>query len=390
MSMNFTLSPDQQAIRESVVKLCERFPDPYWLEMDAGDDYPLDFHKAFAEAGWLGIAMPERYGGSGLGLTEASLLVQAITECSPGGIGASAIHLNIFGLNPVLVFGTEEQRQRMIPPMIAGRERACFAVTEPNTGLNTLKLKTRAVRQGDRYVVHGEKVWISSAQVADKMLLIARTQDAAEVKHPTHGLSLFYTNLDRKRVTLRRIPKLGRKPIDANQVFIDGLEIPVEDRIGEEGRGFEYILHGMNPERILVAAESVGLGRNALQRASRYAKERIVFDRPIGMNQGVQHPLAECWMHLEAANLMTMKAATLYDQQQPCGAEANAAKFLAAEAGYKAAETAMLTLGGFGYAKEFHIERLLREVMLFRIAPVSGQLVKCFIAEKVLGQPKSY
>ncbi|MCW5656982.1 MAG: acyl-CoA/acyl-ACP dehydrogenase [Burkholderiaceae bacterium] len=388
--MNFTLSPEQQAIRASVAKLCERFPDPYWLEMDAGDDYPLDFHKAFAEAGWLGIAMPERYGGSGLGLTEASLLVQTITECSPGGIGASAIHLNIFGLNPVLVFGNEEQRQRMIPPMIAGRERACFAVTEPNTGLNTLKLKTRAVRKGDRYMVHGEKVWISSAQVADKMLLIARTQDASEVKHPTHGLSLFYTNLDRKRVTLRRIPKLGRKPIDANQVFIDGLEIPVEDRIGEEGRGFEYILHGMNPERILVAAESVGLGRNALQRASRYAKERIVFDRPIGMNQGVQHPLAECWMHLEAANLMTLKAATLYDQQQPCGTEANAAKFLAAEAGYKAAETAMLTLGGFGYAKEFHIERLLREVMLFRIAPVSGQLVKCFISEKVLGLPKSY
>ncbi|MBI5720786.1 MAG: acyl-CoA/acyl-ACP dehydrogenase [Burkholderiales bacterium] len=388
--MNFGLTPDQQAIRESVVKLCEKFPDAYWLEMDAGDDYPLDFHKTFADAGWLGIAMPERYGGSGLGLTEASLLVQAVTESSPGGIGASAIHLNIFGLNPVLVFGNEEQKQRMIPPMIAGRERACFAVTEPNTGLNTLKLKTRAVRKGDRYVVHGEKVWISSAQVADRMLLIARTQDASEVKNPTHGLSLFYTKLDRRHVTLRRIPKLGRKPIDANQVFIDGLEIPVEDRIGEEGRGFEYILHGMNPERILVAAESVGLGRNALQRASRYAKERIVFDRPIGMNQGVQHPLAECWMHLEAANLMAMKAATLYDQQQPCGAESNAAKYLAAEAGYKAAETAMLTLGGFGYAKEFHIERLLREVMLFRIAPVSGQLVKCFISEKVLGLPKSY
>lgn len=388
--MDFSFSKEHHAIRDAALSLCARFPDDYWLARDDDGQYPLDFHQAFAQAGWLGIAMPEQYGGSGLGITEAAVLVQAITESSAGGAGASAIHLNIFGLNPVLVFGNEEQKRRMIPPMIAGQERACFAVTEPNSGLNTLKLKTKAVRKGDRYIVNGEKVWISSAQVAHKVMLLARTQDASEVTEPSGGLSLFYTDLDRARVTMRRIEKMSRKAIDANQLFIDDLEIPVEDRIGEEGKGFQYILHGMNPERILVAAESVGLGRNALMRAAQYAKDRIVFDRAIGMNQGIQHPLAEAWMGLEAANLMTFKAATLYDRGEPCGAEANAAKYLGGEAGFKAAETAVLTHGGYGYAKEFHVERLMREVMLFRIAPVSAQMVKNFIAEKVLGLPKSY
>ena len=388
--MDFSFSPDQQAIREAAFKICEGFGDDYWLAKDKEGGYPLDFHRAFAEAGWLGIAMPEQYGGSGMGITEAAILMQAVTESCAGGTGASAIHLNIFGLNPVAVFGTEEQKRRMLPPMIAGKERACFGVTEPNTGLNTLKLKTKAVRRGDHYVVNGEKVWISSAQAAHKILLLARTQEPHEVSHPSLGLSLFYTDLDRKYVDIREIEKMSRKAIDANQLFIEGLQVPVEDRIGEEGRGFEYILHGMNPERVLVAAECVGIGRNALRRAARYAGERAVFDRPIGMNQGIQHPLAEAWMELEAANLMVFKAATLYDQGQPCGPEANTGKYLAAEAGFKAAKTAVLTHGGFGYAKEFHVERLMREVMLFRIAPISGQLVKCFIAEKVLGLPKSY
>lgn len=388
--MDFSFSREQETIREAVFNLCERFKDDYWLSKDKEGGYPLDFHQAFAEAGWLGIAMPEKYGGSGLGITEAAILMQAVAESSAGGTGASAIHLNIFGLNPVLVFGTEEQKKRMIPPMIAGKERACFAVTEPNTGLNTLKLKTRAVRNGDHYVVSGEKVWISSAQVAHKVMLLARTQEPNEVDRPGLGLSLFYTDLDPRYVKIQGIEKMSRKAIDANQLFIDGLKIPVEDRIGEEGKGFQYILHGMNPERILISAECVGMGRNALKRATKYAKDRIVFDRPIGMNQGVQHPLAEAWMDLEAANLMLYKAATLYDSGVPCGAEANAAKYLAAEAGFRAAETAVLTHGGFGYAKEFHVERLMREVMLFRIAPISAQLVKCFIAEKVLGLPKSY
>jgi acyl-CoA dehydrogenase len=388
--LDFSFTPEQEAIREAVARLCADFPEEYWLERDREGGYPLDFHAAFAKAGWLGIAMPKEHGGAGLGITDAALLVQAITESSAGGQGASSVHLNIFGLNPVVVFGNEKQKRRFLPPLMRGEERACFSITEPNTGSNTLKLRTRAVRDGDHYVVNGQKVWTSSAQVAQKILLLARTHEPAPGKRSTFGLTLFYTDLDRARVEIRGIEKMSRKSIDANSLFIDNLRIPVEDRIGEEGRGFEYILHGLNPERILVAAESIGLGRNALRRAVQYAKERVVFDRPIGQNQGVQHPLAEAWMKLETANLMMLKAASLYDRGEPCGAEANAAKFMCAEAGFEAAQTAMFTLGGYGYAKEYHVERLLREVMLFRIAPVSPQLLKCYIAEKVLGLPKSY
>nr|MBF0685965.1 acyl-CoA/acyl-ACP dehydrogenase [Pseudomonas sp.] len=343
-----------------------------------------------AQAGWLGIAMPTEYGGAGLGIAEAALMMETISGSGAGLSGASAVHMNIFGLHPVVVYGTDEQKQRWLPPLIRGEHKACFGVTEPNTGLNTLKLKTMAVRKGDHYVVNGQKIWISTAQVAHKILLLARTTPLDLVSKPTFGLSLFYTDLDRVKVEVREIEKLGRKAVDSNQLFIDGLEIPVEDRIGEEGRGFEYILHGMNPERVLLAAEAVGLGRAALKRAARYAGERIVFDRPIGKNQGIQHPLAERWIELEAAELMYQKAAWLYDQGKPCGAEANAAKYLGAEAGFRACETAVLTHGGMGYAKEYHVERYLREAMLPRIAPVSPQMILCFIAEKVLGLPKSY
>jgi len=303
--------------------------------------------------------------------------------------GASAVHMNIFGLHPVVVFGSAAQQERWLPPLIRGEQKACFAVTEPNTGLNTLKLKTMARREGDHYVVHGQKVWISTAQVADKMLLLARTSPA-EVSSGNHGLSLFYTDLDRERVQVHEIDKMGRKAVDSNQVFIDGLRIPIEDRIGEEGEGFRYILHGLNPERILIAAEAVGLGRVALGRAQRYANERVVFDRVIGKNQAIAHPLAQRWMELEAAHWMTMRAAWLYDQGQSCGAEANAAKYLAAEAGYHACETAVMTHGGMGYAKEYHVERYFRESLIPRIAPVSRELILSFIAEKVLGLPKSY
>jgi len=289
-----------------------------------------------------------------------------------------------------VVNGSAEQKKRWLPPLIAGRDKACFAVTEPNTGLNTLKLKTQAVRKGDHYIVKGQKIWISTAQVANKMLLLARTSPIEEGKASRKGLSLFYCDLDRKAVEVREIAKMGRKAVDSNQLFIDDLRIPVEDRLGEEGGGFDYILHGMNPERILIAAEAVGLGRVALKRAARYANERIVFDRPIGQNQGIQHPLAERWMELEAANLMMHKAAWLYDEGKPCGAEANSAKFLCSEAGFRACETAVLTHGGMGYSKEFDVERYMREVMLTRIAPISRELILCFIAEKVLGLPKSY
>jgi acyl-CoA dehydrogenase len=317
-------------------------------------------------------------------------MMQTISESGAGMTGASAVHMNIFGLNPVVVFGTEEQKRRMLPPLIAGKERACFAVTEPNTGLDTTQLKTRAERRGIRYVVNGQKVWISTAQVAEKVLILARTTPFEEVSKRTDGLSLFYTTLDRSYVEVREIEKMGRKAVDSNQVFFDNLEVPAEDRIGEEGKGFDYILHGLNPERILIASEAVGLGFVAVKRAAQYAKERVVFGRPIGKNQAIQHPLAECWMELEAARLMVLNAAWHYDKGLPCGALANAAKYLAAEAGFKACQQAVMTHGGFGYAKEYHVERYLREVMIPRITPVSPQLILCFIAEKVLGLPKSY
>ena len=317
-------------------------------------------------------------------------MMRTIAESGAGMSGASAVHINVFGLNPVVVFGTEEQRKRMLPPMVEGREKACFAVTEPNTGLNTTQLKTRAVAKNDRYVVNGQKVWISTAQVAHKILLLARTTPLEEVRKPTHGLSLFYTNFDRQRIKVHEIEKMGRKIVDSNELFFEDFEIPMEDRIGEEGRGFEYILEGMNPERILIAAEAVGLGKLALSRATEYAKTRNVFNRPIGKNQAIQHPLAKNWTELEAAWLMVMSAAWQYDKGMPCGAAANAAKYLAGEAGFQACEQAVMTHGGFGYAKEFHVERYLREVLIPRIAPISPQLVLSFIAEKVLGLPKSY
>jgi acyl-CoA dehydrogenase len=388
--MDFALSSEQEALREAVGRICSRFDDQYWLMRDRDGGFPAELHTALAEAGWLGIAIPEAYGGAGLGITEAAIMLQTIARSGAGMSGASAIHINIFGLNPVVVFGTEEQKQRMLPPLIAGREKACFAVTEPNTGLDTTRLKTRAERRGDHYVLNGAKVWISTAQVADKMLILARTTPLEEVKQRSHGLSLFYTKLDRRFVEVREIEKMGRKAVDSNQLFIDGLEVPVEDRIGEEGKGFHYILHGLNPERILIAAEAIGLGRAALDRATRYAGEREVFSRKIGQNQGIQHPLAENWMALEAADLMMYRAAWAYDRGDECGAAANAAKYLGAEAGYRACETAVMTHGGFGYAKEYHVERYLRESLIPRIAPVSPQLILCYIAEKVLGLPKSY
>jgi acyl-CoA dehydrogenase len=388
--MNFAFTEEQLAIRSAIEEVCNDFDDDYWLRKDRDGGFPEDFYRAMAGAGWLGIAMPTEYGGAGLGISEAALMMECVSGSGAGMTGASTIHMNVFGLHPVVVHGSDAQRKRWLPPIINGEHKACFGVTEPNTGLNTLKLKTRAVRQGDKYVVNGQKVWISTAQVAHKIMLLARTTPIEDVSSPTHGLSLFYTDLDRSKIEVREIEKLGRKAVDSNQLFIDGLEIPVEDRIGDEGRGFEYILHSLNPERVLLAAEATGLGRAALRRAAKYAGERIVFDRPIGKNQGVQHPLAERWIDLEAGTLLYQRAAWLYDQGKPCGAEANAAKFFCAEAGFKACETAVLTHGGFGYAKEYHVERYFREAMLPRIAPVSPQLILCFIAEKVLGLPKSY
>ena len=388
--MIFSETQDQTAIRTAVQDICKSFDDEYWLNKDREGGFPMDFYRAMASAGWLGIAMPQEYGGAGLGILEACIMMEAVSASGAGMSGASAIHMNVFGLHPVVVYGTAEQKRRWLPPIIKGEVQACFGVTEPNTGLNTLKLKTFASRQGDHYVVKGQKIWISTAQIAHKILLLARTTKIEDVKNAKHGLSLFYTDLNRDKVRVREIEKMGRKAVDSNELFIDGLEIPKEDLIGEEGRGFEYILHGLNPERVLLAAEAVGLGTVALQRATRYANERVVFDRLIGMNQGVQHPLAQRWVELQAARLMYQRAAWLYDQGRPCGSESNAAKYLCAEAGFSACETAVLTHGGFGYAKEYHVERYLREAMLPRIAPISPQLILCNIAEKALGLPKSY
>ena len=388
--MDFSLSADQEVIRSGVEKICARFGDDYWLAKDSEGGFPDDFHRAFADAGWLGVCIPQEYGGAGLGVTEAALMMQTIAESGAGLSGASALHMNIFGLNPVVVFGNDEQKKRMLPPLVAGRDKACFAVTEPNVGLDTLKLKTKAVRQGEHYLLSGQKIWISTAQVASKMLILARTTPLEQIARRTDGLSLFYTDLNRRHVDVREIPKMGRSAVDSNELFIDALPVPVADRIGDEGRGFEYILHGMNPERILIAAEGIGLGRAALRKAAAYAKDRIVFDRPIGENQAIQHPLAACWMALEAANLMAFKAASLYDAGLSCGVEANAARYLAGEACFKACEMALMTYGGMGYAKEFHVERYLRESLIVRIAPITPHLILSFIAEKALGLPKSY
>jgi acyl-CoA dehydrogenase len=371
-------------------RICAGFDDAYWLERDRNGGFPEEFYRAIAEGGWLGVAMPEAYGGSGLGIAEAAAMMQAVAESGAGFSGASAIHMNIFGLNPVVVFGTPEQKQRFLPPLIRGEEKACFAVTEPDAGLDTAHIKTRAVREGDYYVVSGRKVWISTAQVAQKMLLLARTAPIESGAKPTEGLSLFYTDLDRAHVEVREIDKMGRKAVDSNMLFIDGLEVPRADLIGEEGKGFQHILHGMNPERILIAAEAVGLGFAALRRAAAYARDRVVFGRPIGQNQGVQLPLAQSWAELKAAELLMREAAELYDRGEPCGAEANAAKYVAAEAAFRACEQAILTHGGYGYAREYHVERYLREAQIARIAPVSPQLALCYIAERVLGLPKSY
>jgi len=388
--MDFSLSPEQQQIRDEVRKLCAQFDDAYWLEKDRTGAFPHELHAALAAAGWLGIAMPEEHGGAGLGITEAVLMMQAVAESGAAMSGASAVHINIFGLQPVVVFGTEEQKRRMLPPLIAGKDKACFAVTEPDAGLDTTAIKVRADRRGDHYVLSGQKIWISTAQVANKMLILARTTPLDQVTRKTQGLSLFYTDLDRSHVAIRVINKMGRHAVDSNEMFFDGMAIPAADRIGAEGEGFRCILHGMNPERILIAAEAVGIGRAALQRAAGYARERVVFGRPIGQNQGIAHPLAQSWMNLEAANLMVMKAASLYDGKMDCGVEANAAKYLAGEAAFHACETAVMTHGGMGYSKEFHVERYLREVMIPRIAPVTPHMVLNFIAEKALGLPKSY
>jgi acyl-CoA dehydrogenase len=386
----FWFTDEQQAIRDGVLRLCSRFDAEYWRRTDETGEFPEGFVSAMGEAGWLGAAMPVELGGSGLGLTEAAIAMQAVAESGAGFSGASAVHLNIFGPMPLARFGTEAQKQKLIPRLISGEDRMCFGVTEPDAGLDTTSLTTRATRTNAGYVIRGRKMWTTMAQRATKMLIVARTTPKAEVKKATDGISLFYVDFDREKIQATPIPKMGRKAIESNAVFIDDLEVPADALVGEEGMGFYYLLEGLNPERVLIGAEAVGLGRAALSKASAYAKERVVFGRPIGQNQGVAHPLARVWAELEAANLMAFKAAALYDAGRECGAEANAAKYLGAEAGFRACEAAVMAHGGMGYAKEFDVERYFREAMIPRLAPVSREMIFNFIAERVLGLPKSY
>jgi acyl-CoA dehydrogenase len=387
--MEFQLSEDQAAIVAAVQGVVDGFGDDYWLRKDREGGFPEEFYRAMAEGGWLGIALPEAYGGAGLGVSEAALMMMTVAGSGGAMAAASAIHMNVFGPKAIAAHGSEAQRRRWLPEIVAGRYKMCFGVTEPDAGLDTTRIATRAERAGDHYVVHGQKIWTSTAQVARKIMLLARTAPRDEAE-PTAGLSLFFADLDRATASVRRIEKMGRKAVDSNEVYFDGMRIPVEDRIGEEGRGFRYILDSLNPERVLIAAEGIGIGRDALARAARYARDRVVFQRPIGQNQSIQHPLAVSWAELEAAFLMTMKAAWLYDAGRPCGLEANAAKYLAAEAGFNACKQAVTTHGGMGYAREFHVERLMREVMIPYLAPVSQQMALNFLAERALDLPKSY
>jgi len=383
-------TPERVQIRDAVRQLCERFDDDYWRHQDEAGEFPHEYSRAMAEAGWLGIAMPIEYGGAGLGVTEAAVMLQTVASSAGVFAAASAVHVNIFGPHAIVVHGTPEQRSRMLPPLIAGRARACFAVTEPDAGLDTSRISTRAVRDGDHYLVTGRKMWTSTAQQADKIVLLARTTPIDQCSKPIDGLTLFYADLDRRHVEAREIRKMGRAAVDSNALFIDALPVPVGDRIGEEGKGFRYLLDSLNPERILNAAEAIGIGRRALARATAYANERVVFNRPIGMNQSIQHPLAESWAELYAAELMMLRAAELYDAGRPCGAEANAAKYLAADAVFAAADRAVRTFGGMGYASECDVERYFREAVLTRLAPVSRELILCYLAERVLGLPRSY
>ena len=388
--MEFNLNQTQLSIIDSVNNIMKNYNDEYWLQCDKESQFPQKFYEEVANGGWLGICMPKEFGGSDLGVSEASIFMQKISETGGGMAAASSIHINIFGPHPIVVYGTKEQKDKWLPPLILGKEKTCFGVTEPDSGLDTGRLKTFAKKINNGYLVNGQKIWTSTAKIADKILLLARTSPIEECKKNTDGLTLFYTNLDREKIEVREISKMGRAAVDSNQIFIDNLEVPEFDRIGEEGKGFKYILDSLNPERILIAAEALGIGKNALSRAVKYANDRVIFNRPIGKNQSIQHPLAENWIELEAAELLIAKAAYQYDKGENAGGMANAAKYFAAEAGFKAATQAVVTLGGMGYAKEYHVERLLRESLIPKLAPVSAQMILNYLSERVLGLPKSY
>jgi len=388
--MDFELGAQQRDIQAAVRDLARTFAPGYWADRDERGEFPWEFYDAFAKAGWLGIAVPEEYGGGGLGVLEASLLLEEVAASGAGMNGCSTMHLTIFGLNVLAKHGSEALRRAVLPHAATGELHVCFGVTEPDAGTDTTRISTFARREGDHYIVHGRKVWITKAGDSQKMVLLARTTPRDEVAKPTHGLSVFLADVDRNAMEIRPIPKMGRNAVASNEIVIDGLKVPVSARIGEEGQGFRYLLDGLNPERILLAHEALGLGRAALDAATRYASERIVFERPIGQNQGIAFPLAEALTRLDAARLMARNAAWRYDRGLDCGREANMAKFLCADAGFQAADRAVQTLGGMGYAREYHVERYFRESRLLRLAPVSQEMVLNYVSQHVMGLPRSY
>jgi acyl-CoA dehydrogenase len=388
--LDFALTKDQELIRSGVAGLAKRFDDRYWMERDRAHEFPTEFYRAIADGGWLGVTIPPEYGGHGLGITEASLVVEEVARSGGGMNAASSIHMSIFGMQPVVVHGSESLKQRTLPRIATGDLHVCFGVTEPDAGSDTTRITTFARRDGDSYIVNGRKVWISKALESEKILLLTRTTPLSEVARKTDGMTLFLTDLDRDHVGIRPIAKMGRNAVSSNELFIDDLRVPVEDRVGEEGQGFRYLLDGLNPERMLISAEALGIGRVALDRAVAYGNKRVVFDRAIGMNQGLQFPLADALARLDAAELMLRKATWRYDRGQPCGREANTAKYLCADAGYAAADRALQTLGGMGYAEEYHVARYFREARLMRIAPISQEMVLAYLGSHVLGLPRSY
>ena len=388
--MIFELTETQKNIVQAAKKISSKFDDNYWLDLDLKSKFPSEFYNEVAKSGWLGMCMPEEYGGANLGIQEAALFMQNIARNGGGMSAASSIHINIFGPHPIVVYGTTTQKKNWLPNLISGNDKTCFGVTEPDAGLDTGKIKTTASKIQGGYLINGQKIWTSTAKIANKILLLARTSELGETKNNIDGLTLFYTDFDRTKIEVREIKKMGRGSVDSNQIFFDNFEISEEDRIGEEGKGFRYILDSLNPERILIAAEALGIGKDALEKAVKYANERIVFDRPIGKNQSIQHPLAELWIELEAAELLISKAAYQYDKGQNSGGLANAAKYYAAEVAFKTATQAVVTLGGMGYAKEYHVERLLRESLIPKLAPVSSQMILNYISEKILHLPRSY
>jgi acyl-CoA dehydrogenase len=388
--MNFSESEEHTLIRDAIRRVCADFPDEYWSKLDAEHRFPWEFYKALAAAGWIGVAIPEVYGGSGRGISEASIVLEEVAASGAAMNGASAIHLSIFGMHPVVRHGSEEMKQKYLPRVAAGDLHVAFGVTEPDAGTDTTSIKTFARRVGDRYVVRGRKVWTTKALDSERVLLLVRTTPIEQCARRTDGMTLLLAELQRPEVKISPIDKLGRNAVATCEVVYDDLPVQIADRVGEEGKGFRYLIDGLNAERVLVASEAIGIGRAALRRAVAYANERVVFGRPIGQNQGVAFPLAEARTRLDAAELMVRKAAWKLDAGEPCGAEANMAKWLAADAAFQAADQAVQTHGGFGYAREYHVERYWREARLMRIAPISQEMIMNFVSEHVLGLPKSY